>query len=63
MHDVGSSDVNGYLRSISGLDITAKDFRTWAGTALAAQALKEFELCDSNARAKRNVTRAIETGG
>ncbi len=60
VHDLTSTDVNQYLREISGSDISAKDFRTWAGTALAAQALKEFEAFDSNARAKRNVTRAIE---
>ena len=60
VRDVGSADVNAYLRSISGLEISAKDFRTWAGTALAAQALEEFEQFDSHARAKRNITRAIE---
>lgn len=60
VHDVGSSDVNDYLREITGKDFTAKDFRTWAGTALAAQALKEFEDFDSQAAAKRNITRAIE---
>jgi DNA topoisomerase I len=59
-HDVGSSDVNDYLREISGQDFTAKDFRTWAGTALAAQALQEFEDFDSQAAAKRNITSAIE---
>jgi len=59
-HDIGSSDVNEYLREISGQDFTAKDFRTWAGTALAAKALQEFEDFDSKAAAKRNITRAIE---
>lgn len=58
--DVGSGDVNDYLRRISGDDFTAKDFRTWAGTALAAQALREFQDFDSKAAAKRNVTKAIE---
>jgi DNA topoisomerase I len=58
--DVGSEDVNEYLREISGQEISAKDFRTWAGTALAAQALQEFEEFDTEVRAKRNVTRAIE---
>lgn len=58
--DIGSSDVNDYLREITGQDFTAKDFRTWAGTALAAAALQEFEEFDSQAAAKRNVTRAIE---
>jgi DNA topoisomerase-1 len=58
--DIGSADVNEYLREISGQDFTAKDFRTWAGTALAAQALREFEDFDSQAAAKRNITQAIE---
>jgi DNA topoisomerase-1 len=60
VRDVGSSDVNDYLRTISGQDFTAKDFRTWAGTALAAQALQGFQDFDSAAAAKRNVTKAIE---
>ncbi|HET7133035.1 MAG TPA: DNA topoisomerase IB, partial [Gammaproteobacteria bacterium] len=58
--DVSSGDVNDYLREISGQTFTAKDFRTWAGTALAAQALQEFEDFDSKAAAKRNITQAIE---
>ena len=58
--DIGSTDVNDYLREISGQPITAKDFRTWAGTALAARALQEFEDFDSQAHAKRNITKAIE---
>lgn len=60
VYDVGSEDVNDYLREIAGQDFTAKDFRTWAGTALAAQALQEFKDFDSQAAAKRNLTRAIE---
>ena len=60
VRDLGSGDVNDYLREISGQDFTAKDFRTWAGTALAAQALQEFEDFDSQAGAKRNITQAIE---
>ena len=46
--------------SVSGSDITAKDFRTWTGTVLAALALSEFEKFDSEAAAKRNVRAAIE---
>jgi DNA topoisomerase-1 len=57
---VTSSDVNDFLREITGMDITAKDFRTWAGTVLAAMALSEFESFDSQVRAKTNVKRAIE---
>ena len=57
---VSSSDVNDYLREITGEDITAKDFRTWAGTVLASMALKEFEAVDSQALMKKNVKAAIE---
>jgi DNA topoisomerase-1 len=53
--DVTSTDVNDYLREITGKDITAKDFRTWAGTVLAAMALNELESFDSAAQAKRNL--------
>lgn len=59
-HCITSGDVNEYLRRIAGDDFTAKDFRTWAGTLLAARALKKYEdQCDSLARAKRNVAAAI----
>lgn len=58
--DVTSSDVNSYLKEITGKDITAKDFRTWAGTVLAAMALNEVESFDSAAQAKRNLRTAIE---
>ncbi len=57
---VTSSDVNAYLKDITGRDITAKDFRTWAGTVLAALALAEFEQFDSEAKAKKNIRAAIE---
>jgi DNA topoisomerase-1 len=57
---VTSADVNAYLREITGQDITAKDFRTWAGTVLAALALQEFEAFDSEAKAKKNLRAAIE---
>jgi DNA topoisomerase-1 len=60
-HTVGSSDVNDYLRTITGEDYTAKDFRTWSGTVLAALALQEFEKFDSEAQAKKNIVRAIES--
>ena len=58
--DVTSSDVNAYLKEITGKDVTAKDFRTWAGTVLAAMALNEVESFDSAAQAKRNLREAIE---
>jgi DNA topoisomerase-1 len=57
---VTSTDVNAYLKEIGGADITAKDFRTWTGTVLAAMALIEFEAAENTARAKKNITQAIE---
>jgi DNA topoisomerase I len=57
---ISSDDVNAYLREITGDDFTAKDFRTWAGTVLAAMALQEFREFDTDAEAKKNVVRAIE---
>lgn len=58
---IGSADVNDYLRTITGEDYTAKDFRTWSGTMLAALALQEYEKVDSDAQAKKNIVRAIES--
>jgi DNA topoisomerase-1 len=57
---IDSADVNAYLEEIAGEPFTAKDFRTWAGTVLAALALRACEGFASEAAAKRNVTRAIE---
>lgn len=57
---ITSEDVNAYLREIAGEEFSAKDFRTWAGTVLAAMALRQFEAFDSKTQAKRNLVRAIE---
>ena len=57
--DVKSQDVNEYLREISGEDFTAKDFRTWAGTVLAAVALHALERAGTETAAKKNVKSAI----
>jgi DNA topoisomerase-1 len=59
-HTIDSADVNQYLQRISGQAFTAKDFRTFVGTVLAARALREFEAFDSQTQAKHNVMRAIE---
>ncbi len=56
---IDSSDVNGYLREITGQDFTAKDFRTWAGTVLASLALQASEAFESETQAKKNITQAI----
>jgi DNA topoisomerase-1 len=57
---VYAEDVNGYLREITGRDVTAKDFRTWAGTMLAAEALREMGPAGTKREAERNVLRAID---
>jgi DNA topoisomerase I len=58
--DINSSDVNEYLRQITGEEITSKDFRTWAGTLSAALALNELENFDPARQAKKNVRMAVE---
>ncbi len=57
---ITSSDVNEYLKEISGDEFTAKDFRTWAGTVLATMALREVRTFESETEAKRNVKQAID---
>ena len=58
---IDSSDVNEYLRRITAMNFTAKDFRTWAGTVLAAMTLQGVEQFDSKTQAKRHIVSAIET--
>ena len=58
---IDSTDVNAYLKDISGHDFTAKDFRTWAGTILAAEALAGFDLDVDEVTAKSNIVSAIES--
>ena len=57
--DVTSEDVNDYIREAAGRDFTAKDFRTWTGTALAAWTLDQ--LGGSQAPPKRQLVAAIES--
>ncbi|HET9943725.1 MAG TPA: DNA topoisomerase IB, partial [Terriglobia bacterium] len=59
LHAVGSSDVNQYVREATGEDFTAKDFRTWAGTILAAEALERSSEFSSAKQAQKNVKAAI----
>lgn len=57
---IGSEDVNDYLQRVTGQPFTAKDFRTWAGTVLAAIALWKMEEVDNQTLAKKNILTAIE---
>ena len=56
---VTSTDVNDYLRSLTGGEVTAKDFRTWAGTVLAANLLHDIGKPDSATAAKRQIREAL----
>jgi DNA topoisomerase I len=57
---ISSDDVNAYLRETTGRDITAKDFRTWAGTMLAAKELCAMGPAKSQKEAQRNMNKAID---
>jgi DNA topoisomerase-1 len=56
---IDSADVNTYLKAIGGEDFTAKDFRTWAGTVLAARALRDLPPAASKTATRRNVVTAV----
>jgi DNA topoisomerase I len=57
---VDSGDVNAYLREITGQEFTAKDFRTWAGTILAVEVLKEMGEVETQKEAKTVILQAID---
>lgn len=57
---ISSDDVNDYLRKVSGRDITAKDFRTWGGTMVAAVELRTIGPAASRREADRNIVRALD---
>ena len=57
---VGSADVNAYLRDITGEDFSAKDFRTWAGTVIAASILRHFPMPESEAEGKREIVATVD---
>lgn len=59
-HEITSGDVNRYLKEVSETDLTAKDFRTWTGTVLAAVALNEMGKPGSAAAGTRKVKTAVE---
>jgi DNA topoisomerase I len=60
-HDVRSTDVNAYIQEAIGEDFSAKDFRTWSGTVLAAAALAGEPKPKSEAAAKRTIAAAVES--
>jgi DNA topoisomerase-1 len=57
---IDSDDVNAYLREVTGISVTAKDFRTWSGTMVAARALREMGPPKDEAEARHNVNLALD---
>lgn len=60
LQSIDSGDINAYLAEITGGDFTAKDVRTWAGTVLAAAALRDFGVAKSKREAEHNIRRALD---
>ena len=60
VRSLSSTDINRYLGEISGASFTAKDFRTWAGTLAAAQALDEIEIPETKTAINRTIVKAID---
>lgn len=63
IHDIRSNDLNEYIREVMGEEFSAKDFRTWAGTVIAAMALDELGAVASEdqKRLKKNIRDAVVT--
>jgi DNA topoisomerase-1 len=59
--DVRSTDINDYIQATIGTEFSAKDFRTWSGTVLAAAALAGEEKPTSEAACKRTIAAAVKT--
>ena len=60
VQNIDSSDVNAYLREISGVDFTAKLFRTWAGSVQALEGLRDIGPADSETAAKKNMVQVVK---
>lgn len=58
-HTVSSSDINAYLNSLTGADFTAKDYRTWAGSALALSILRKLQW-EAEADAKNHIVEMVK---
>lgn len=62
VHNVKSQDLNAYIRDFMGMEFSAKDFRTWAGTLIAAQILNEIGTVtnESAKQLKSNIRSAVD---
>jgi DNA topoisomerase-1 len=59
-HPIDSSDVNDYLRAVTGMEFTAKDFRTWHGSLLAIEELRGVEPAGEERERRSQLLRAVE---
>jgi DNA topoisomerase-1 len=60
VRDVKSRDLNAYVKEVMGPQFTAKDFRTWAGTLVAAVKLAELGATEDLKAAEKNVVQAVD---
>jgi DNA topoisomerase-1 len=60
-HTIDSADINEFLKTITGEDITAKDFRTWGGTVYAAEDLYHAGNFNSKTEAKKKISEAVKS--
>lgn len=60
VHPISSQDVNEYLQKITGTDITAKDFRTWGGTAMAADAFDRAGIVEEESEIKKTIIETVK---
>lgn len=58
---VKPTDINNYLKAATAPEFSAKDFRTWGGTLLAALELAEIGCCDDEKLVKKNILKAVKT--
>jgi len=59
-HDITSGDVNEYLKEKAGESVTAKDFRTWAGTMRAAMAFRRLGPAENDKVARKNIALVVD---
>ena len=59
-HPIKSSDINTYLKMVTAPEFSAKDFRTWGGTLLAAQELAEIGTAEDEKSVKKNICKAVK---
>jgi DNA topoisomerase-1 len=60
LQPVESDDINAWLSEVTGGGYTAKDFRTWSGSVIAAASLRDFDRPDSEAETKKCIVAAVD---